>query len=421
MLNEIALPWERVPINDSSKPPSEPELDTTVTIKNEAPPESSAVSIAKIPAVKKDSPAAKETVAARKEVDNIPRNGKPGRIIIPSTYRRLAYLENIRRKIQQEAKKTQTPVAITEPAPVIKLPETTKPVADKTNSAKAIPSDKINHSAIDKSLAGEPGPRIKTMNTIDQAHIQIVSEPVSSSAAPPTTQIRKDIPEKQQILPLEEEKQVPSLSAVALKVSPRNIEDNTSKELISSSTAKKTKSYDEPFDHNTNDWDTFNTRSAFAQIHNGAYIIENKRKEGAHLLFHQYDFPAASDFIMETSIRLLENSATASFGLIFGAKDPLNNHAFQITTNRLYKVRNYHQGVSREITMGEKGAAAINIYALNKLKIIRSGNNMSFYINDKFIGKITDLNLYGKKFGFIIDGQSKIAVEHIHSEVQVAN
>jgi hypothetical protein len=218
-------------------------------------------------------------------------------------------------------------------------------------------------------------------------------------------------------VPVIEKEKVFPLRTIALKV-PENINGG---KTLSSPTAKTMKSYEEPFDHNTNGWDTFNTASASAQIHNGAYIIENKRKEGAHLLFHHQDFPAASDFLMETSIILLESSASASFGLIFGAKDSFNNYAFQITTNRLYLVRNYHQGIPREMTIGKNGAETINVYTLNKLKIIRSGNNMSFYINDKIVDKITDLNLYGKRFGFIIDGQSKLAVEHMHSEVQVAN
>ena len=73
------------------------------------------------------------------------------------------------------------------------------------------------------------------------------------------------------------------------------------------------------------------------------------------------------------------------------------------------------------MTIGEKKAANFNISALNKLKIVRSGDTMSFYINEKLVDKITDLHLYGKRVGFIIDGRSKIAVEHMHSEIKIAN
>jgi hypothetical protein len=436
ILDDPGLPLESVPIIETGKQSPELEQDKTVTVTNDGPPESSAASIAKTPALKKDVPTLKDAEAARKEIKSIPENNKPGKIIIPETNRRQAYLKYVRQRIQQEAKQTQKPSAViekavkeksvrsdtlTEPAPAHKLPETMTPFTDSTDIAKAIPPDKINIPGTDNSTADKPEPREIIIDTIDQTLNETVSEQVSSSPATPVKETIKDIPDKKKPLPTEVEKQVPALGSIALRVIPQKFDDNKTRAIISSSTAKTMKNYDEPFDNNTNSWDTFNTSSASAQIHNGVYIIENKREEGAHLILHQNDFPAASDFLMETSIRLLKSSATASFGLIFGAKNSFNNYSFQITTNRLYIVRNYHQGISMEMTMGKKGAANINIYGLNKLKIIRSGNNMSFYINDKLVDKITDLNLYGKRFGFIIDGQSKIAVEHMYSEIQVVN
>lgn len=435
-LNDTGFYQESVTINDIGIQSPEPEQDETVTKKNEAPPESSAASVSKTPAVKIDTSTAKDAVAARKEIESIPGNDKPGKIIIPATVTKQASLKKIRQKIMRNYKQTQKPSAVTKrdvemaparindnqgPSPVIKVPETPKPVIDSTVIAEAGRSDNMRMSRNDTISAAEPGLRDTVIASAAQDNKKSVSEPVSSAPAPPMKNTLQGIPDKIKLLPSAEEKQVYARGSITFRDSPQKLEANKTSEIISSSTSGMMKSYDEPFDNNTNDWDIFNTGSASAHIRNGAYIIENKREKGAHLLLHHDEFPAVSDFSIETSIRLLKNSATASFGLIFGAEDSLNNYAFQITTNRLYIVRNYDQGISREMTMEKKGTADFNIYTLNKLKIIKSGNNMSFYINNKIIDKITDLHLYGKRIGFIITGRSKIAVEHMHSEIQLAN
>ena len=434
-LKETGLPQESVPIHIPGNQSPIPEQDETVTIIIEAPPESSAASIPNTTAVKKDIPMVKNTAATGKELEIIPANNKPETISIPEANTKQAYLKNLK-QIRQEYEKTQKSSAVTkqdvEKAParinenqghstIIHVPEAPEPATDSTVIAKAGPSDKMNISGNNILPDAEPGPRETGIASAEQEAKKSVSEPLSSAPDFTEKEILKEIPDEKKPLPAAEEKQNTAPGSITSSISPQTLKDNNTREIISSSTAGTMKSYDEPFDHNTNDWDIFNTGSASAQIRDGSYIIENKRKEGAHLLLHHQDFPIASDFSIETSIRLLKKSAAASFGLVFGARDSFNNYTFQITTNRIYMVRNFHQGISREMTMGNKEASHFNISTLNKLKIVRSGDTVSFYINDKLVDTITDLHLYGKRVGFIIDGRSKIAVEHMHSEIQAAN
>ncbi len=434
-LNETGLPQESVPIPVTGNQSPAPEQDETVTIIINAPSESSAASIPNTPAVKKDIPTVKNTEAPGNEIEIIPANNNPETISKPEADTKQAYLEHLR-QIRQEYEKTQKSSAVTkqdvekapsriidnlDPSPVMIIPETPEPATDSAVIANAGPSDTMSSSAHEMRSDTEPGLRETGIASAAQDVKKSVSEQLSSSPDVTLKEIIDEIPDGKKPLPAGEEKQNPGPGSITSGISPQTLKDNSTREIISSSTTETMKSYDEPFDHNANDWDIFNTSSASAQIRDGAYIIENRRKEGAHLLLHHQDFPAASDFSIETSIRLLKKSATASFGLVFGARDSFNNYAFQITTDRIYMVRNFHQGVSREMTMGEKEAENFNISALNKLKIVRSGNNMSFYINGKLVDTITDLHLYGKKVGFIIDGRSRIAVEHMHSEIQVTN
>jgi hypothetical protein len=434
-LKEKGLHKESVPIQIPGNQPPAPELNETVTIIIESPPESSASSIPHAPAVNKDIPTVKHTEATAKEIEIIPADNKPETISIPETETNQAYLEHLR-QIRQEYEKTQKSSEVTKQdeekapfqinenkdhSPEISVPEAPEPITDRTVIAKAGQSDTMS-SAMNDTLSGtEPGPWETGIASAALDAKKSVSEQLSSSPDDTEKETINEMPDEITLLPAAGEKQNPAPGSITSSISPQTIKDNNTREIIASSTAGAIKRFDETFDHNANDWDIFNTGSASAQIRDGAYIIENKRKEGAHLILHHQDFPAASDFSIETSIRLLKKSAASSFGLVFGASDSFNNYAFQITTNRHYIVRNFHEGISKEMTMGNKGAADFNISTLNKLKIVRRGDNMRFYINDNLVDTITDLRLYGKRVGFIIDGRSKIAVEHMHSEIQVSN
>ncbi len=188
--------------------------------------------------------------------------------------------------------------------------------------------------------------------------------------------------------------------------------------------------FEESFNSNSNNWEIFNTNMASAQIKNGEYRIENKRKKGPHIIFARQTLPSDSDFVTEASIKternasnysyglVVKNSDNRSYGLVTGAKDTLNNYAFKIKEDGSYSITRSHNGTSQEIAGGNVRNSGLNQNAVNTLKIVRQGNNMKFYINDNFIHEISNLSFFGNKTGFIVEGESKIAVEKIRTETQ---
>ncbi len=175
--------------------------------------------------------------------------------------------------------------------------------------------------------------------------------------------------------------------------------------------------FEESFDDNTGKWDIFNTSAASAQINGGAYNIENKRKTGKHFVLHYHDFPHDSNFIIKTDIRKGSSIYYHAYGFVLGAKDAFNNHVFLIIGNQYYLIDKNHNGAKQNLAGGKLKAGVINKDSLNTLKLEKSGNTMRFYINDNFIDEVLNISFDGNKIGFVVEGNAKISVDNIHSQV----
>jgi hypothetical protein len=193
---------------------------------------------------------------------------------------------------------------------------------------------------------------------------------------------------------------------------------------------KNITTYKDTFSDNANNWGIFDTNMASTTIKNGEYFIENKRKKGPYIIFYRYDLPVDLNFVAEASIRPVTNLINYSYGLIvkspenhsygfvFGAKDSLNNYTFQIRENGFYSISKYKNGSLQELANGKIKKTAYNQGGINVLKIAKKDNKVQFYINDNIIDEIPDLSFFGNKAGFIVDGELKIAVDNVFTQIQ---
>jgi len=184
------------------------------------------------------------------------------------------------------------------------------------------------------------------------------------------------------------------------------------------------------FSDDTNNWDIFDTTMASASIKDGEYLIENKRKMGPHIIFYHYDLPGDSSFVAEASIRpvtdlgdytyglVVRSPDNYSYGFVFGAKDTFNNYSFQIRENGLYSIRKYENGSMHELSSGKVKSSVYNKTGTNVLKIVRKDSTTQFYINDIITADIPNLSFFGNRAGLIIEGELKIAVDNVYTEIQ---
>ena len=173
--------------------------------------------------------------------------------------------------------------------------------------------------------------------------------------------------------------------------------------------------FEEPFNDNANKWDLFNTMVASAQIKDGEYQIENKRKRGLHFVFNEYGFPHDSDFTIEVDIKK-EKGSKGAYGFALGASDAFNNHVILIDGNKFNLIRN-RNGVPRKLTSVAIGKGIIKTRSFNRLKIEKNGDSIRLYINDYFIHEVLNISFDGDKIGFVVGGGSKISVEKMRSQI----
>ncbi|MEN8262682.1 MAG: hypothetical protein ABFR82_04415, partial [Nitrospirota bacterium] len=179
---------------------------------------------------------------------------------------------------------------------------------------------------------------------------------------------------------------------------------------------EKVVEYEETFDDNANQWDVFNTMVASAEIKDGKYQIENKRRRGLHFVFNEYEFLHDSDFTIEVYIRN-ERKSKGAYGFALGANDALNNHVILIDNKKFDLIRN-RNGVPKKLTSVEIGRDIIKTRSFNRLKIEKNDSNLRLYINDFFILEILNISFDGDKIGFVVGGRSKISVEKMRSQTK---
>ncbi len=174
---------------------------------------------------------------------------------------------------------------------------------------------------------------------------------------------------------------------------------------------KKRPVFNESYENNSNKWDVINTHSASVKVKSGKYIIENKRDKGIYMILYSPDIVTGSDYVVTTSIKKTGGFSDYSYGIIWGARNSLNYNAFQISSKGGYLIGVTDSGKMKKLSAGE--TKHINNYSLNILKISRQGNVTSFFINGKYIDKISDLSLVGSKIGFIVEGKIRISVDDV--------
>jgi hypothetical protein len=193
---------------------------------------------------------------------------------------------------------------------------------------------------------------------------------------------------------------------------------DTYKEITDEYLSKYYTAYTDFFDDNSNKWDIFDIGAASARIEEGLYHIENKKEGGALIVLHYLPFPHSSDFVLEISIMEIKAGADNSYGFIFGAKDARYNYSFQIRENKFYSVKNYHKGVSGNLTTGKINGLLLDKKSAALLKIVKQADVIKFYVNNVYVDQVKNLAFYGIQIGFIVEGKSHIAIDHTRSFIR---
>jgi hypothetical protein len=177
--------------------------------------------------------------------------------------------------------------------------------------------------------------------------------------------------------------------------------------------------YEESFSENSNGWDEFETSIASARVTGGHYHIRNKVSMGTYVILHHHDFPGNDDFDIEVYIQPDTISNSGYYGFVFGASNPINCYSFQINNKGDFSIKKYKKAKPEELAKGTIEKIALRNNAAYILKVSKVQTNFLFSVNNHLVAELSNLPFYGNKFGFVLEGQSGIAVDKTISTVKI--
>ena len=175
------------------------------------------------------------------------------------------------------------------------------------------------------------------------------------------------------------------------------------------------------FSYDTNKWGLENASDYVVDMKIGHLILHRKSKGGS-FIGKNIDINTSKDFIIETSIKQRSTSSSGMYGVTFGRKNSSNEYTFLISSNGSYKFRKFENDVHKEIIpLTASSSILTNTNQANKVKIVKSGNLMRFYINDTYVNETPFQSFFGNKFGYTIYYDKKIAIDFLNIKYQTAS
>jgi len=183
---------------------------------------------------------------------------------------------------------------------------------------------------------------------------------------------------------------------------------------ITTTTTSGNSILDDDFTSNKTNWAVSDDKDATLEIKNNRYYFEHKRTSGGWSSTKTVDIDTRKDFEIESQFLKIGGITNNGYGFVFGRKDGNNQFVFTITSNGQYSIDQYDNGKyialkkwtkTEHIKTGE--------YAYNTLKIKKERGFIKFYINDRYLTLYTHKPFYGKRLGFIVYNDQKIAINNL--------
>lgn len=166
------------------------------------------------------------------------------------------------------------------------------------------------------------------------------------------------------------------------------------------------------FSDNRYDWWLGKTQNGRAEILRGEYIIKYSGQKSWASNIHTGLNPRY-DFVIESRISRISGTETNGYGLVFG-KGKNGYYNFIITPQGRFYVRKIERGKKGQYLIRWKKTSAISQTSItNKLRVQKTGNEILFYINERYVGKIPYQSFFGDQVGFMMYQAQQIAVDYL--------
>ena len=167
----------------------------------------------------------------------------------------------------------------------------------------------------------------------------------------------------------------------------------------------------ENFDDNSYKWDESDNENVKLKIQSGKYLFQHK-KNGARLTHNNFQINEGDDVKIESTILKLNGSDIYGYGIVWGLSNTNNFYSFLISGNGNYMYGKKFLGKWFYLIRWTK-TKQIKTNSLNKLTIIKSGNQIQFCINDSLVNTAEFEGYFGNNIGFIVNNDLEIEIDNI--------
>jgi hypothetical protein len=175
--------------------------------------------------------------------------------------------------------------------------------------------------------------------------------------------------------------------------------------------------FEDTFEDNTNKWFEKNNEDVHLEIVGGSYVFEKKKPEGVYSTWHQNSvepqIDPSGDFKIESTITKEAGKNNNAYNTIWGMKDSHNYDAFGIAGDGAYIHFRFENNKLDYIMNWTNSELVHKEDATNVVSIIKSGNVLKFYINDRFVDTAPYHGLIGDKIGFSLNRDMRVKIDHI--------
>lgn len=162
-------------------------------------------------------------------------------------------------------------------------------------------------------------------------------------------------------------------------------------------------------------WPTTNNNNTELNVYNGRYYFEHKRNTSSwRITTANYNLNTSKDFDIETSIQKISGVDNYATAFLYDFKDGKNYKEFGITSNGSFRVSQSKNGTytnTKSWTKSDK--IKTGNFGVNKLKVSKSGNTISFLINDIEVYSESFTNFVGNKTAITLYRNQKISIDYI--------
>ena len=160
-------------------------------------------------------------------------------------------------------------------------------------------------------------------------------------------------------------------------------------------------------------WPVATSSSRTLEVKNGKYYFEHFRDDkNWNVRSSDIEINTNTDFEIEMSFQKISGDKANASGLIYGAIGRDNAYHFVLSNNQ-YRVSEKKDGNFKAIkTWTKSSSIKTGYYEFNKLKVVKKGSSMYYYINNTLVTTQSFKPFFGKKIGILVYNKQKVAVDY---------